>query len=98
VSAPHFGLAALGGRASRPSPHEMWRLPADSRFLRVWFFRPFGALCFSASGPTACAVGCILSPFRGLSPIDAALLRRSSTVLLSSTTALGIVRLLLPPP
>jgi hypothetical protein len=29
------------------------------------FFRPFGAGAFPASTPTACAVGCILSPLRG---------------------------------
>ena len=30
------------------------------------FFRPFGACPISLGFPTACAVGCILSPLRGL--------------------------------
>ena len=29
------------------------------------FFRPFGAFPFQLRFPTACAVGCILSPLRG---------------------------------
>jgi hypothetical protein len=33
--------------------------------LSPFFFRPFGAYGFRVLSPTACAVGCILSPLRG---------------------------------
>jgi len=41
---------------------------------RRLFFRPFGACSFLLVVPTACAVGCILSPLRGWMQDDSALL------------------------
>jgi hypothetical protein len=32
--------------------------------IRHRFFRPFGAGCLNGMGPTAGAVGCVLSPLR----------------------------------
>ena len=40
---------------------------AANSFVCELFFRPFGACSFPAVSPTACAVGCILSPLRGFS-------------------------------
>jgi len=63
-----------GGAFSRALPSEWiaasrepWAPSREGFFHLFIFFRPFGVCSFFCTLPTACAVGCILSPLCGSS-------------------------------